>query len=87
MAGDPFLVKTCLYTMTPDRDFVVDAVPGHPQVLLLQGAAHAYKFASVLGRIAAELVVDGATPSAPELAAFGADRPALREARPARFVV
>ena len=82
MAGDPFLVKTCLYTMTPDRDFVVDALPGHPQVLLLQGAAHAYKFASVLGQIAAELVVDGATPSAPELKAFKADRPALREAPP-----
>jgi sarcosine oxidase len=87
MAGDPFLVKSCLYTMPPDRDFIVDRVPGHPQVLLLQGAAHAYKFASVLGQIAAELVVDGATPSARELEAFRADRPALRERRPARFVV
>ena len=87
MAGDPFLVKTCLYTMTPDRDFVVDTLPGHPQMLLLQGAAHAYKFASVLGQIAAELVVDGATPSSKELKAFKADRPALREGRPARFVV
>jgi sarcosine oxidase len=87
MAGDPFLVKTCLYTMPPDRDFVVDRLPGHDRVLLLLGAAHAYKFASALGRIATELVVDGATPSAPELAAFKADRPALRERRPARFVV
>jgi hypothetical protein len=56
-------------------------------VLLLQGAAHAYKFASVLGRIAAELVADGETPSANELTAFRADRPALRERRPARFLV
>jgi sarcosine oxidase len=87
MAGDPFLVKTCLYTLTPDRDFVVDRVPGHDPILVLLGAAHAYKFASVLGRIAAELVVDGSTPSAPELAAFRADRLALREVRPARFVV
>lgn len=87
MAGDPFLEKTCLYTMPPDRDFIVDRVPGHPQVLLLQGAAHAYKFASVLGRVAAELVVDGTTQSAPELEAFRADRPALREARPARFAI
>jgi hypothetical protein len=31
--------------------------------------------------------VDGTTPSAPELTAFKADRPALREARPARFLV
>jgi len=87
MAGDPFLVKTCLYTMPPDRDFIVDRLPGHDRVLLLLGAAHAYKFASALGRIAAELIVDGATPSAPELQAFRADRPALRERRPARFVV
>jgi monomeric sarcosine oxidase len=87
MAGDPFLVKTCLYTMPPDRDFIVDRLPGHDRVMLLLGAAHAYKFASALGRIAAELVVDGATPAAGELAAFRADRPALRERRPARFVV
>ena len=87
MAGDPFLVKTCLYTMPPDRDFIVDRLPGHPGILLLQGAAHAYKFASVLGQIAAELIVDGSTPSAAELTAFRADRPALRERRPARFLV
>ena len=27
---EPFLTKTCLYTLTPDRDFVVDALPGAP---------------------------------------------------------
>jgi sarcosine oxidase len=88
MAGEPFLLKTCLYTMTPDRDFVVDAVPGHPSILVAQGAAHAYKFASVLGRILAELAIDGATPSANELEAFRIDRPILREAEPeAHFLV
>jgi sarcosine oxidase len=87
MAGGPFLVKTCLYTMTPDRDFVVDRLPGSDRVLLLQGAAHAFKFASALGRIAAELVVDGTTPSAHELEAFRATRPALTERRPARFAI
>jgi sarcosine oxidase len=83
MAGEPFLTKTCLYTMTPDRDFVVDTVPGHPALGVVLGSAHAYKFASVLGRIMAELAVDGVTPSAPELAAFRIDRPILREERPA----
>ncbi len=88
MAGDPFLTKTCLYTMTPDRDFVVDAVPGHPLVHVVLGSAHAYKFASVLGRIATELAVDGETPSAGELGAFRIDRPALRDPRPvARFLI
>jgi sarcosine oxidase len=84
MAGEPFLLKTCLYTMTPDRDFVVDAVPGHPEVLVCLGAAHAYKFASALGRILAELAVDGETSAAPDLEAFRIDRPALTGEAPAR---
>ena len=88
MAAAPFLVKTCLYTMTPDRDFVVDAVPGHPDILVCLGSAHAYKFASVLGRVMAELAIDGATPSAPELEAFRIDRPILREPDPeGRFAI
>jgi sarcosine oxidase len=87
MTGDPFLTKTCLYTMTPDRDFVVDALPDHPEILVLLGSAHAFKFASVLGRIAAELAVDGSTPSEGELQGFRIDRPILREARPARTFV
>ncbi|HEX5828228.1 MAG TPA: N-methyl-L-tryptophan oxidase [Candidatus Limnocylindrales bacterium] len=88
MAVDPFLTKTCLYTLTPDRDFVVDALPGHPGVHVVLGSAHAYKFASVLGRIMVERALDGASPSEPELGAFRIDRPILREASPARtFIV
>ncbi len=88
MAGEPFATKTCLYTLTPDRDFVVDAVPGHPNVHVVLGSAHAYKFASVLGRILAELAMDGTTPSAAELGAFRIDRPALRDpGGPRTFVV
>ncbi|HET7727589.1 MAG TPA: N-methyl-L-tryptophan oxidase [Candidatus Limnocylindrales bacterium] len=71
--------RTCLYTLTPDRDFVLDRVPGLPSTYLCLGSAHAYKFASVLGRILAELVLDGTTPSASELSGFAIDRPALRE--------
>ena len=88
MAGEPFRTKTCLYTLTPDRDFVLDPLPDHPDVLVALGSAHGYKFASVIGRILAELALDGTTPSAPEIAAFTIDRPALRgSAAPATFVV
>ncbi len=88
MAVEPFLTKTCLYTLTPDRDFVVDALPEHPGVHVVLGSAHAFKFASVLGRILAELIVDGATPSAPELAGFRIDRQILSDPGPARtFIV
>jgi sarcosine oxidase len=83
MAVEPFLTRTCLYTMTPDRDFVVDTVPGHPAVSVVLGSAHAYKFASALGRVMADLAVDGTTPAAADLEAFRIDRPILRENAPA----
>jgi sarcosine oxidase len=81
--GPDIYTKTCLYTLTPDRDFVVDRVPEAPGVTVLLGAAHGFKFASVLGRVAVELAFDGATPSAPELERFRIDRPILMEAQPA----
>ena len=80
--GPEILTKTCLYTLTPDRDFVIDRLPDQPDVLVALGAAHAFKFASVLGRILSELVVDGTTPSAGEIERFRIDRPILLEANP-----
>ena len=76
--GPPILTRTCLYTLTPDRDFVVDRLPDAPGVAVVLGAAHGFKYASVLGRIVAELVIDGSTPSAPEIEGFRVDRDALR---------
>jgi len=78
--GPAILTRTCLYTLTPDRDFVLDRLPEAPRVTVMLGAAHAFKFASHLGRIAAELVADGRTDA--DLAPFAIDRPILREAHP-----
>ena len=61
--------------MPPDRDFIVDTLPGHPNVVVGLGAGHAAKFAGLLGEILSELVVDGQTKHPIE--AFKADRPAL----------
>jgi sarcosine oxidase len=80
--GPPIYTKTCLYTLTPERDFVVDRLPDHPGVFVTLGAGHGFKFASVLGRILAELSLDASTPSAPELPAFRIDRPSLLETDP-----
>jgi sarcosine oxidase len=80
--GPVILTKTCLYTLTPDRDFVIDRLPDQPNVLVALGAAHAFKFASVMGRILSELVVDGTTPSAGEIERFRIDRPILLESNP-----
>ena len=37
--------KTCLYTMTYDRDFLIDSLAskGLPQIIVCCGAGHAYK--------------------------------------------
>ena len=80
--GPPIYTKTCLYTLTPDRDFVVDRLPEHPGIVVALGAGHGFKYASVLGRIVAELSIDGGTPSAGELEDFRIDRPILLEEDP-----
>jgi sarcosine oxidase len=76
------LARTCLYTLTPDRDFVVDKVPGTENVFTAVGAGHAFKFASLLGRILTDLALDGNT--AYDISALAADRPVLQESEPAR---
>jgi sarcosine oxidase len=81
--GPEILTRTCLYTLTPDRDFVVDRVPEAPGVVVGLGAAHGFKYASVLGRVLVELALDGSSPSDGELAAFTIDRPILLEGNPA----
>lgn len=75
--GPKLYTKTCLYTMPKDRDFVLDHVPGHPEIIVFCGAGHAYKFASLIGRILSELALDGATdyPIAP----FTLRRPAIED--------
>ncbi len=84
--GPLIAAKTCLYAMTPDRDFVIDALPGHPRAFVAQGAAHAFKFASVIGRTLAELAMDGRTDQ--DISAFRIDRPILAmEDPPKRFMV
>lgn len=80
--GATILVKTCLYTLTPDRDFVVDRLPTQAQGAVAIGAGHAFKFATVLGKILAELVVDGTSPS--DLSLFSLARPILKEKNPVR---
>jgi sarcosine oxidase len=77
-AGKPAKTKTCLYTVTPDRDFVVDRVPEHPGIVVALGSAHAYKFVALFGTWLADLALDSsrAAPD-PRLALFAIDRPAL----------
>ena len=76
--GPALKTKTCLYTLTPDRDFVLDRLPEHPGLLVALGAAHAYKFAALFGKLLAELALDPARrPPDPRLDLFAIDRGAL----------
>ena len=53
---------TCMYTNTPDRNFVIATHPGCPQVSVACGfSGHGYKFCSVVGEIMADLSISGAT--------------------------
>ncbi len=76
-SGPSVRSKRCLYTLTPDRDFVVDRVPEHPSVTVGLGAAHGFKFAALFGSILTDMAVDGE--SRFDLSAFGLDRPALTD--------
>jgi len=78
--GPELFIKTCLYAMPPDRDFVVDTLPGHPEVVVAIGGGHAFKFASALGQVLSELALDGSTDA--DIEAFRIDRPILTMENP-----
>lgn len=80
--GPVLYTKTCLFELPPDRDFVLDTLPGHPAISLAIGAGHGFKFASLLGRLLSELALDDGTPT--DLTPFRFTRPILQMADPPR---
>jgi sarcosine oxidase len=84
--GPVIYTKTCLYTMPPDRDFVIDTIPDHENCMVAVGAGHAFKFASLIGKILSELALDGVTES--NIEPFSFNRPILHmENPPKSFMV
>ncbi len=54
--------RTCLYTMAPDGDFVIDRVPGRPNIVVASPCSgHGYKFAPAIGQALVELAFSGRT--------------------------
>ena len=52
----------CLYTSTPDLDFIIDRHPTMQNVVVAGGfSGHGFKFSILIGDILADLVIDGAT--------------------------
>jgi len=75
--GPQLYTKPCIYTMPPDRGFVIDTVPDLPQISVAIGAGHAFKFASLIGFILSELAVEGQ--SNYDISAFSLSRPAITD--------
>jgi sarcosine oxidase len=60
--GELAAAQTCLYTMMPDDDFLIDRLPGCPQVIVASACSgHGFKFAPVIGEILADLAIGGTT--------------------------
>ncbi len=71
--GPVMALRTCMFTNTPDGHFVVDTLPGQPEVVVVSACSgHGYKFASVVGEIVADLATAGE--SRFDLAMFGLGR-------------
>ncbi|MDQ3995785.1 MAG: N-methyl-L-tryptophan oxidase [Gemmatimonadota bacterium] len=78
-AGRQLEARVCLYTNTPDRDFLIDAHPLHPEALLVSPCSgHGFKFASAIGEAVADIIVRGK--AAFDLTPFRLDRFGLRAA-------
>ena len=67
----------CLFTNTPDHDFIIDFHPAHSRVLISSACSgHGFKFASVVGEIQADLIVHGKPRL--DISPFRVDRPSLQ---------
>lgn len=66
---------TCLYAMTSDRDFLLDTLPGLPQVSAALGTGHGFKFAAWFGQRLAALACG--EPAGADLEPFAFGREAL----------
>jgi len=62
-AGGPLTDSAvCLYTMTPDGNFLIDRLPGAANVIVASPCSgHGFKFAPVIGEILADLATTGTT--------------------------
>lgn len=69
-AGPELRTVTCQYALTKDRRFVLGALPQHPDIIVGLAAGHGFKFTPALGRVLAELALDGE--SSDDLSEFSA---------------
>lgn len=72
-AGPTMALRTCLFTNTPDKHFILDRHPDDSRVILASPCSgHGFKFCSVIGEVLADLTENGATRH--DIALFRLDR-------------
>lgn len=60
--GPRVAARTCVYTMTPDEDFVIGPLPGTPRIIVASPCSgHGFKFSPAVGEILADLATRGET--------------------------
>ena len=71
--GPVMSMRACMFTNSPDEHFIIDALPGAPNVHVAAGfSGHGFKFSSVVGEIMADLATRGETPH--DISLFRVDR-------------
>uniref|UniRef100_A0A7N0TD78 FAD dependent oxidoreductase domain-containing protein n=1 Tax=Kalanchoe fedtschenkoi TaxID=63787 RepID=A0A7N0TD78_KALFE len=61
-SSGPVSTQSCMYSMTPDEDFVIDFIGGEFGKDLVVGggfSGHGFKMAPLIGRVLADLVMEG----------------------------
>lgn len=59
LTGNVVETACCMYTMTPDEDFIIDRHPAHDRVTLAAGfSGHGFKFTPVVGEYLSRLTTD-----------------------------
>ncbi|KAI3354682.1 hypothetical protein L3Q82_019176, partial [Scortum barcoo] len=60
---EPAVVESCMYTLTPDRHFVLDRHPTYSNIVIGAGfSGHGFKFGPIIGKLLCELSL-GEVPS------------------------
>jgi sarcosine oxidase len=67
------LAVSCLYTTTPDANFVIDFHPESDRIIIASPCSgHGFKHSAAIGEVLAQLIVDGA--SQLDVSSFGIER-------------
>ncbi|XP_053363458.1 peroxisomal sarcosine oxidase [Clarias gariepinus] len=63
LVPEPAVVESCMYTVTPDKNFVLDRHPTYSNIVIGAGfSGHGFKFGPVVGKVLCELSM-GRNPS------------------------